>query len=52
MNAIMEVDQAAALVVMSSDEADRRGIPEQRRVTFLGGGLGQRRLDGRPSGTA
>ena len=38
MNAIMEVDQAAALVVMSSDEADRRGIPEHRRVTFLGGG--------------
>lgn len=37
MNAIMEVDQAAALVVMSSDEADRRGIPEHRRVGFLGG---------------
>ncbi|HLY82126.1 MAG TPA: hypothetical protein VKQ71_04030 [Acidimicrobiales bacterium] len=38
MNAIMEVDQAAALVVMSSDEADRRAIPEQQRVAFLGGG--------------
>ena len=38
MNAIMEVDQADALVVMSSDEAARRGIPESRRVTFLGGG--------------
>jgi acetyl-CoA C-acetyltransferase len=38
MNAIMDVDQAAAVVVMSSDEADRRQIPSQRRVTFLGGG--------------
>jgi acetyl-CoA C-acetyltransferase len=37
MNAIMDVDQAAALVVMSSDEADRRRIPPDRRVTFLGG---------------
>jgi acetyl-CoA C-acetyltransferase len=37
MNAIMEVDQAAALVVMSSEEADRRGIPDNRRVGFLGG---------------
>jgi acetyl-CoA C-acetyltransferase len=38
MNAIIEVDQAAALVVMSSDEADRRGIPDSQRVAFLGGG--------------
>jgi acetyl-CoA C-acetyltransferase len=37
MNAIIEVDQAAALVVMSSDEADRRAIPQSRRVGFLGG---------------
>jgi acetyl-CoA C-acetyltransferase len=37
MNAIMEVDQAAAVVIMSSDEADRRQIPLERRVTFLGG---------------
>jgi acetyl-CoA C-acetyltransferase len=37
MNAIMDVDQAAAVVVMSSDEADRRQIPVGRRVTFLGG---------------
>ena len=37
MNAIMEVDQAAALVIMSGDEADRRGIPRSRQVAFLGG---------------
>jgi acetyl-CoA C-acetyltransferase len=37
MNAIMEVDQAAALVIMSSDEADRRSIPDNQRVGFLGG---------------
>jgi acetyl-CoA C-acetyltransferase len=37
MNAIMEVDQAAALVVMSSEEADRRGIRPEQRVAFLGG---------------
>jgi acetyl-CoA C-acetyltransferase len=37
MNALTEVDQAAALVVMSSDEADRRGIPAGQRVAFLGG---------------
>jgi acetyl-CoA C-acetyltransferase len=37
VNAMMEVDQAAALVVMSSDEADRRQIAPTRRVTFLGG---------------
>jgi acetyl-CoA C-acetyltransferase len=38
MNAMMEVDQAAAVIIMSSDEADRRHIPSERRVTFLGGG--------------
>jgi len=43
MNAIMEVDQAAALVVMAASEADRLGIPPVRRVTFLGGG---RSVDG------
>jgi acetyl-CoA C-acetyltransferase len=43
MNAIMEVDQAAALVVMAGSEADRLGIPPSRRVTFLGGG---RSVDG------
>ncbi|MEN8158945.1 MAG: hypothetical protein ABFS41_02605 [Myxococcota bacterium] len=43
MNAIMEVDQAAALVVMAASEADRLGIPPERRVTFLGGG---RAVDG------
>jgi acetyl-CoA C-acetyltransferase len=43
MNAIMEVDQAAALVVMAASEADRLGIPAERRATFLGGG---RSVDG------
>ena len=38
MNAIMEVDLSAAVVVMSSDEADRRGIPRDKQVAFLGGG--------------
>ncbi len=38
MNAVMEVDLAAAVVIMSNEEADRRGIPEANRVTFLGGG--------------
>ena len=37
MNAIMEVDQSAALVIMTGDEADRRGIPRERQVVFLGG---------------
>ena len=41
----MEVDQAAALVVMSSDEADRRGIPDRRRVGLPRRGVGDRRLD-------
>jgi acetyl-CoA C-acetyltransferase len=43
MNAIMEVDQAAALVVMAASEADRLGIPPAQRATFLGGG---RSVDG------
>jgi acetyl-CoA C-acetyltransferase len=43
MNAIMEVDQAAALVVMAASEADRFGIPPAQRQTFLGGG---RSVDG------
>ena len=43
MNAIMEVDQAAALVVMAASEADRLGIPAAKRVTYLGGG---RSVDG------
>ena len=37
MNAIMDVDMAAALVVMSTSEADRWGIPPERRVYYLGG---------------
>ena len=37
MNAIIEVDQAAACVVVSAEEADRRGIPPEQRVAFLGG---------------
>jgi acetyl-CoA C-acetyltransferase len=37
MNAIMEVDFGAALLVMSESEADRRGIPVPQRVYFLGG---------------
>ena len=38
MNAIMEVDLSAAVVLMSSDEADRRGIPKNSQIAFLGGG--------------
>jgi acetyl-CoA C-acetyltransferase len=38
MNAIMEVDQAAAVVIMSQLEADRRSIPRSQQVAFLGGG--------------
>lgn len=38
MNAIMEVDLSASVVVMSSSEADRRGIPKDRQIAFLGGG--------------
>jgi acetyl-CoA C-acetyltransferase len=37
MNAIMEVDLAAAIIVMGSDEATRRGIPADRQVSVLGG---------------
>lgn len=36
MNAIMEVDMAAAVVIMSDAEADRQGIPAEKRVTILG----------------
>ena len=38
MNAIMEVDLAAACIIMTEDEADRRGIPASSRVTVLGAG--------------
>ena len=38
MNAIMEVDLAAACIIMTEDEADRRGIPEANRVAVLGAG--------------
>jgi len=37
MNAIIAVDLAAALVLMSDAEAERRGIPVDRRVAFLAG---------------
>jgi acetyl-CoA C-acetyltransferase len=37
MNAIMEVDQSAAVVVMSQAEADRRGIDRSNQVAVLGG---------------
>ena len=37
MNAIIAVDMAAALVLMSDAEAERRGIPVSRRVSFLAG---------------
>jgi acetyl-CoA C-acetyltransferase len=36
-NAIMEVDQSAAAIVMSERAADRLGIAPSKRVTFLGG---------------
>ncbi len=38
MNAIMEVDLAAACIIMTEAEADRRGIPAASRVTVLGAG--------------
>jgi acetyl-CoA C-acetyltransferase len=38
MNAIMEVDQSAAMVLMSQAEADRRGIDRSLQIAFLGGG--------------
>ena len=37
MNANIMVDMAAALIVMSTAEADRRGIPKDRQVAFLAG---------------
>ncbi len=37
MNAIMMVDQAAGLIVMSAAEADRLGISARGRVAYLGG---------------
>ncbi len=37
MNAVMEVDLSAAVVVMSNEEADRRGIAREHQVAFLGG---------------
>jgi acetyl-CoA C-acetyltransferase len=37
MNALMEVDQSAAAIVMSERAADRLGIAPAKRVTFLGG---------------
>jgi acetyl-CoA C-acetyltransferase len=37
MNAIIAVDLAAALVLMSEAEAERRGVPANRRVAFLAG---------------
>jgi acetyl-CoA C-acetyltransferase len=37
MNAIMEVDLAAAVIVMSNVEATKRGIPADRQVALLGG---------------
>ena len=37
MNAIMEVDLSAAVIVMSNEEADRRGIAAEHQVAFLGG---------------
>jgi acetyl-CoA C-acetyltransferase len=38
LNAVMAVDQAAAVVVTSAAEARRLGIPESKWVWFLGGG--------------
>ena len=38
LNAVMAVDQAAAVVVTSAAEARRLGVPEDRWVWFLGGG--------------
>ena len=36
MNAIMNVDQAAALLIMSEHKADAFGIPEDKRVYLIG----------------
>jgi acetyl-CoA C-acetyltransferase len=38
LNAVMAVDQAAAIVITSAAEARRLGVPEDRLVWFLGGG--------------
>jgi len=38
LNAVMAVDQAAAVLVTSAAEARRLGVPEDRWVWFLGGG--------------
>jgi acetyl-CoA C-acetyltransferase len=40
VNAIISVDQAASAIVTSDEEADRLGIPPERRVAFLGGAKG------------
>ncbi len=37
MNALMGVDQGAAVIAMSESEADRLGVPAERRVYYLGG---------------
>ncbi len=59
MNAIIAVDLAAALVLMSEAEAERRGIPVSRRVAFLAGSgatdpwtLSERRQYSRSEGCA
>jgi acetyl-CoA C-acetyltransferase len=41
MNAIMEVDQAAAIVVMAQSTADALGISRADQIEFLGGGACQ-----------
>ena len=41
MNAIMEVDQGAAAIVMSESAADRLGVAPEKRVHFLGGASAQ-----------
>jgi acetyl-CoA C-acetyltransferase len=38
LNAVMAVDQSAAVVITSASEARRLGIPESKWVWFLGGG--------------
>ena len=38
LNAVMAVDQSAAVILMSAAEARRLGVPEHRQVWFLGGG--------------
>jgi acetyl-CoA C-acetyltransferase len=59
MNAIIAVDMAGALVLMSDAEAERRGIPSSRRVSFLAGAdavdpwtLSERRQFSRSAGIA